>query len=49
MVLAEALKKIGLPVIVRPSFTLGGAGGGVSLFTTKTDGSRGVAGDCTQV
>jgi carbamoyl-phosphate synthase large subunit len=26
----EALKKIGLPAIIRPSFTLGGAGGGVA-------------------
>ncbi|MDA9818394.1 carbamoyl-phosphate synthase large subunit, partial [Flavobacteriaceae bacterium] len=26
----EALKKIGLPVIIRPSFTLGGSGGGIA-------------------
>ena len=26
----EALKKIGLPAIIRPSFTLGGAGGGIA-------------------
>jgi len=26
----EALKKIGLPVIIRPSFTLGGTGGGIA-------------------
>lgn len=26
----EALKKLGLPAIIRPSFTLGGAGGGVA-------------------
>jgi carbamoyl-phosphate synthase large subunit len=27
---AEALKSVGLPVIIRPSFTLGGTGGGVA-------------------
>jgi carbamoyl-phosphate synthase large subunit len=26
----EALKKVGLPAIIRPSFTMGGAGGGVA-------------------
>ena len=26
----KALKKIGLPVIIRPSFTLGGTGGGIA-------------------
>ena len=26
----EALKKVGLPAIIRPSFTLGGAGGGIA-------------------
>ncbi len=30
----NALKKIGLPAIIRPSFTLGGAGGGIA-FTKK--------------
>ena len=33
----EALKKIGLPVIIRPSFTLGGAGGGVAYNKTEYD------------
>ena len=36
--LAEAkrvLKKIGLPVIIRPSFTLGGTGGGIALTEKK--------------
>ncbi|MBU4343108.1 MAG: carbamoyl-phosphate synthase large subunit [Candidatus Omnitrophica bacterium] len=31
----EALKKIGLPLIIRPSFTLGGTGGGIA--TTKEE------------
>ncbi|MFH1854252.1 MAG: carbamoyl-phosphate synthase large subunit, partial [Candidatus Omnitrophota bacterium] len=31
----NALKKIGLPVIIRPSFTLGGTGGGIA--TTKEE------------
>ncbi|MFC1752162.1 carbamoyl-phosphate synthase large subunit [Thermoproteota archaeon] len=31
----QALKKIGLPVIIRPSFTLGGTGGGIA--TTKDE------------
>ena len=26
----KALKKIGLPLIIRPSFTLGGTGGGIA-------------------
>ena len=30
----NALKKIGLPAIIRPSFTLGGTGGGIA-FTQK--------------
>jgi carbamoyl-phosphate synthase large subunit len=33
----KALKKIGLPVIIRPSFTLGGAGGGVAYNKTEYD------------
>jgi carbamoyl-phosphate synthase large subunit len=33
----EALDKIGLPVIIRPSFTLGGAGGGVAYNKTEYD------------
>jgi len=31
----DALKKVGLPVIIRPSFTLGGTGGGIA--TTKEE------------
>ncbi len=34
----DALKKIGLPVIIRPSFTLGGTGGGI--VTTKDEFER---------
>ncbi|MEE2998848.1 MAG: carbamoyl-phosphate synthase large subunit [Pseudomonadota bacterium] len=34
---AGALEKIGLPVIIRPSFTLGGAGGGVAHNKTEYD------------
>jgi carbamoyl-phosphate synthase large subunit len=34
---AEAIEEIGLPVIVRPSFTLGGAGGGVAYNKTEYD------------
>jgi carbamoyl-phosphate synthase large subunit len=34
----EALKKIGLPVIIRPSFTLGGTGGGIA--TTEDEFER---------
>ena len=34
---ANALKKIGLPAIIRPSFTLGGAGGGVAYNKTEYD------------
>lgn len=34
----EILKKIGLPVIIRPSFTLGGTGGGIA--TTEDEFSR---------
>jgi len=32
---ANALEKIGLPAIIRPSFTLGGAGGGVAYNKTE--------------
>ena len=31
----EAMTKIGLPMIIRPSFTLGGAGGGVAYNTEE--------------
>ena len=31
----EALKKVGLPAIIRPSFTMGGAGGGVAYSETE--------------
>ncbi|MCL2474150.1 MAG: carbamoyl-phosphate synthase large subunit [Alphaproteobacteria bacterium] len=31
----EALKKIGLPAIIRPSFTLGGTGGGIAFNTDQ--------------
>ena len=34
---ANALEKIGLPAIIRPSFTLGGAGGGVAYNKTEYD------------
>jgi len=34
---ADALEKIGLPVIIRPSFTLGGVGGGVAHNKTEYD------------
>ncbi len=33
----KALKKIGLPVIVRPSFTLGGTGGGIATTEKQFD------------
>ena len=31
----ESLKKIGLPVVIRPSFTLGGSGGGIAYNTDE--------------
>jgi len=34
---AVALEKIGLPMIIRPSFTLGGAGGGVAYNKSEYD------------
>ena len=34
---AEAMDEIGLPMIIRPSFTLGGAGGGVAYNRTEYD------------
>ena len=34
---AEALEEIGLPMIIRPSFTLGGAGGGVAYNRAEYD------------
>ncbi|MBT3915495.1 MAG: carbamoyl phosphate synthase large subunit, partial [Rhodospirillaceae bacterium] len=34
---AVALKEIGLPMIIRPSFTLGGAGGGVAYNKSEYD------------
>ena len=33
----KALKKIGLPVIIRPSFTLGGTGGGIATTEKQFD------------
>jgi len=40
---AAALEKIGLPTIIRPSFTLGGTGGGIAYnreeFTTLAEGA----------
>ena len=37
----EALVEVGLPAIIRPSFTLGGTGGGIAYNTEEFDGSSG--------
>ena len=33
----EALKEIGLPCVIRPSFTLGGSGGGIAYNREEFD------------
>ncbi|MFN0053737.1 MAG: carbamoyl-phosphate synthase large subunit [Planctomycetales bacterium] len=41
----EAVREIGLPIIIRPSYTLGGAGGGIAYNRDEFEGrvSRGLA------
>ena len=36
----EALAEIGLPAIIRPSFTLGGTGGGIAYNREEFDADR---------
>ena len=42
-----ALEKLGFPVILRPSFTLGGSGGGVAKSVCQTSKRRRSSGQCS--